>query len=176
LRNRRSTFAGLTSPARFRLQGLATLLAVFSPRFRAGFVSHRRRSWDSPFGAFSSRKLPARYRTDGPTYRFLLQVNPPPKQKVGPTGHGSWVFNPSGNPWRPFVCLVRRPLDAPLGFALRGFARESLGGISPTLLSSAFVGRRLPAAPPAFQSLDRPSPGLPRPPVCKHTKASKATL
>jgi hypothetical protein len=40
---------------RFRLQGLATLVTVSSRRNRAGFISHRQRSWDSPFGAFPSR-------------------------------------------------------------------------------------------------------------------------
>jgi len=44
-------------PALFRLQGLVTLLAVYALRFRAGSVSHRQRSWDSPFGAFSTRKV-----------------------------------------------------------------------------------------------------------------------
>jgi hypothetical protein len=41
--------------AAVRLQGLATLLTVSSLRCRAGFVSHRQRSWDSPYGAFSTR-------------------------------------------------------------------------------------------------------------------------
>jgi len=54
----------LPQPATFRLQGLATLLAVYSRRARAGFVSHRRRSWDSPFGAFSSRKVPAAFASE----------------------------------------------------------------------------------------------------------------
>jgi hypothetical protein len=44
-------------PATVRLQGLITLLTAFALRPRAGFVSHRQRSWDSPFGAFSSRKV-----------------------------------------------------------------------------------------------------------------------
>jgi hypothetical protein len=49
-------FAGrLPFSQRFRLQGLAALLTVSSRRIRAGFVSHRQRSWDSPFGAFPSR-------------------------------------------------------------------------------------------------------------------------
>jgi hypothetical protein len=48
--------AGLSCPAMFRLQGLITLLTAFALRFRAGFVSRRQRSWDSPFGAFSSRE------------------------------------------------------------------------------------------------------------------------
>jgi hypothetical protein len=46
----------LPAPAMVRLQGLTTLGAVYALRARAGFVSRRRRSWDSPFGAFSSRE------------------------------------------------------------------------------------------------------------------------
>jgi hypothetical protein len=56
-RNPRSTAAGSSLPATFRLQGLATLLAAYSLESRAGFVSHRRRSWDSPFGGFPSRRI-----------------------------------------------------------------------------------------------------------------------
>jgi hypothetical protein len=48
--------AGVPHPATFRLQGLATLLTAYSFRARAGFVSPRQRSWDSPFGAFPSRQ------------------------------------------------------------------------------------------------------------------------
>jgi hypothetical protein len=66
IRNRRSTSRGLYLPATFRPQGLITLSTVSSLRSRAGFLSHRLRSWDSPFGAFSSRKavcaLPHRRR------------------------------------------------------------------------------------------------------------------
>jgi len=58
--------AGFCLPATFRLQGLATLLTAFSLRSLAGFVSHRQRSWDSPFGAFSSRKVSRRFRLKHP--------------------------------------------------------------------------------------------------------------
>jgi hypothetical protein len=37
----------LPSPATCRLQGLTTLLTVYSPRRLAGLVSSRQRSWDS---------------------------------------------------------------------------------------------------------------------------------
>jgi hypothetical protein len=57
IRIRRSTDRELYLPAVFRLQGLVTLLTVYSLRIRAGFVSHRQRSWDSPFGAFPSQKV-----------------------------------------------------------------------------------------------------------------------
>jgi hypothetical protein len=45
-------------------------LTSYSLRFLAGFVSHRQRSWDLPFGAFPSRKVPERFRSREPTYRF----------------------------------------------------------------------------------------------------------
>jgi hypothetical protein len=43
---------GLARPATFRLQGLATLLTVCSPRNLAGLVSSRQRSWDSSLRSF----------------------------------------------------------------------------------------------------------------------------
>jgi len=43
---------------RFRLQGLTTLLTVSSSTNLADLVSDRQRSWDSPFGAFSSGQAP----------------------------------------------------------------------------------------------------------------------
>jgi hypothetical protein len=70
LRDRRSTLRGLASPATFRPQGLVTLSTVFSLRTRAGLVSCRQRSWDSPFEAFPSQKVPVRFRPDEPTYRL----------------------------------------------------------------------------------------------------------
>ena len=72
-RNRRSTYHGLSIPATFRPQGLTTLSAACSLRARAGSVSHRRRSWDSPFGAFPSRKVPPRFHEDEPTYCFACR-------------------------------------------------------------------------------------------------------
>jgi len=127
LGDRRSTSRGLCLPATFRLQGLATLLTAYSLRTRAGFVSHRQRSWDSPFGAFSSREgfrcVSAR--------RHPLTVSPtviPSAEARGRHGRPRFLgFYPSGNPWRPSVCLAHRALDAPLGFALLGPQEEHLG-------------------------------------------------
>jgi hypothetical protein len=70
---RRSTYRGLAAPATFRPQGLTTLSAAYSLRAPAGFLSPRRRSWDSPFGAFSSRKVSTRLREEGPTYRLTCR-------------------------------------------------------------------------------------------------------
>jgi hypothetical protein len=76
------------APATVRLQGLATLWAVYALRGRAGFVSHRRRSWDSPFGAFSSRKVSAPFPAGSTRVPCLSSVIPPPKRWAGPTSRG----------------------------------------------------------------------------------------
>jgi len=65
-----SVNTGLPAPANFRVRGLATLFAVCTLQARAGVISRRQRSWDSPFGAYSSRKVSSRFRLDEPTYRF----------------------------------------------------------------------------------------------------------
>jgi hypothetical protein len=93
----------LPAPTTFRPQGLATLSAAYSFRAHAGFISHRPRSWDSPFGAFSSRKVSARFRADEPTCRFACRCSlariasgrgrPNRLQLLG--------FNPFESPWRP---------------------------------------------------------------------------
>jgi hypothetical protein len=70
IRRRRSTVRGFWLPAEFRLQGLITLLTVFALRCLAGFVSCRRRSWDSPFEAFSTREVGLRFRSAEPTCRL----------------------------------------------------------------------------------------------------------
>jgi hypothetical protein len=71
-----------------RPQGLATLSAAYALRARAGFVSRRRRSWDSPFGAFSSRKVSNPFPGGSTRVPFLPSVIPPPKRWAGPTSRG----------------------------------------------------------------------------------------
>jgi hypothetical protein len=83
---------GFPGPATFRLQGLVTLLTVSSLRARAGFVSRRQRSWDSPFGAFPSRKVFRAFPLGSTHMPFLLPVHQPPKRRAGPTGRGSWAL------------------------------------------------------------------------------------
>jgi hypothetical protein len=65
-------------PATFRLQGLATLLAAYSLQSRAGFLSHRQRSWDSPFGAFSSRTVSGLLPPGSPHLPSSLSLLPTP--------------------------------------------------------------------------------------------------
>ena len=64
-------FAGIQSRS-LRLQGLVTLLAFCSPRVPAGFVSPRRRSWDSPFEAFPLLRVSRHSCRKGPTCRSLF--------------------------------------------------------------------------------------------------------
>jgi hypothetical protein len=114
-------------PATFHLQGLATLLAASSLRIRAGFVSHRQRSWDSPFGAFPSRKVPEAF-PHRVHPRTVSPASAPAAEAVGrPNGPRFLGFDPSESPSRPSGGLVRRTPDAPLGLALPGFSIEGLG-------------------------------------------------
>jgi hypothetical protein len=113
-------------PATFRLQGLATLLTVYALRPPAGFVSHRRRSWDSPFGAFSSRKVSGTLPPDAPTCRSAYRCSRRGKRWAGPNRLRLLGFHPSESPWRSGKVLVRRTLDAPMGFCLPGLAIGNL--------------------------------------------------
>jgi len=93
----------LPAPATFRLQGLVTLLAAYSFRAHAGFVSHRPRSWDSPFGAFSSRKVTARFRTVVPTCRLTCRCSLPriAPRRGRPNRPRLLGFDPFESPWQP---------------------------------------------------------------------------
>jgi hypothetical protein len=88
-------------PATVRLQGLATLLAVYSRRARAGLVSYRRRSWDSPFGAFSSRKVSAAFAVGCTRVPFHPPVIPAAEAEGRPNGPRLPGFDPFESPWRP---------------------------------------------------------------------------
>jgi len=84
-------YAGLPYPATVRLQGLATLVTAYALQARAGFVSHRQRSWDSPFGAFPSRRGTDRLSpADEPTCRFSRRysrrVGGGPAQRAAASG------------------------------------------------------------------------------------------
>jgi len=101
VKRRRSTIHGLYLPATFRLQGLITLLTVFSLRNPAGFFSRRRRSWDSPFEAFSARKVIMRSRIIEPTCR--LPADQPIAETNGrePECRGFWALTLTSVPCVP---------------------------------------------------------------------------
>jgi hypothetical protein len=160
LQDRRSTFRGLYLPASFRLQGLVTLLTVSSLRSLAGFLSHQQRSWDSPFGAFSSRKASVTFppgRTHLPFSPADIPGTEVPSRLDRPRFLG---FAPCESPWRRQACLAPQPLDAPLGFVLPGFARGSLDQDFARSPLTRFAGYDdLSPHRPAPQSLDRLPPG-----------------
>jgi len=137
IRSRRSTCRGLCLPATFRLQGLVTLVTASSLRFRAGFVSHRRRSWDSPFGAFSFRKV-SRPFPNGRTH-ILFSLSVYPHRSTGRLDRPQFLgFAPSESPWRPSMLLTRRPLDAPLGLAPLRLRRMPWLGFRPASSHALF--------------------------------------
>jgi hypothetical protein len=137
MKHRRYAFRERCLLATFRLQGLVTLLAAYSLRSRAGFVSHRLRSWDLPFGAFSSWKVTGRFRLGRTHIPFTRRYTLAPKCGGRLDEPQFLGFDPSESPWRSDVCLIRRPLVAPLGLTLPGLLTEALTGISPDLLSRA---------------------------------------
>jgi hypothetical protein len=150
-------------PATFHLQGLVTLLAVYSLRSRAGFVSHRPRSWDLPFGAFPSGKV-----SEGISLRKRpLTVSPigvPAAVALGRPNRSRFPgFAPCRSPWPRGEGLVRPWLDAPLGFALLGYSGEDLVRDFARSPLTRFAGWRMamPAGAPEYQSVfARPNPRL----------------
>jgi hypothetical protein len=114
-RERKSTCGGFARGAAVRLQGLSTLWAVYSFRALAGFISHRRRSWDSPFGASSSRKVSGAFPPGRTHVPFFLPLIPLPKQRAGPAGRGFWAFALAGVPGR------RRVISTPTAGCSLGF-------------------------------------------------------
>jgi hypothetical protein len=125
-RNRRSTHAG--SPARFvppsgfgyPLGGLLPSVPCrffFTPAALLGFTLRSI--------ALSSGIRGVTIRMHPPT---VSPVSAPDARKRGPAQNRLRFlgFDPPESPWRSGKGLVRRPLDAPLGFALPGSSRESL--------------------------------------------------
>jgi len=165
IRNRGSTYRGFCLPATFRLQGLVTLLAVYSPQYRAGSVSHRQRSWDSPFGAFSFRKVSSPFPGGRPHLPFRLSVYP--HRNAGRLDRPRFLgFAPSGSPWRPCMVLTRRPLDAPLGFAPLGPPRTPWQGFRPASSLALFrPGLHPNGGAPESQSASAPLQPLPQLPT-----------
>jgi hypothetical protein len=140
MRNHRSTSRGLCLPATFRLQGLATLLAAYSLRSRAGFVSHRQRSWDSPFGAFSFRKVSGPFPSGRTHLLFPLSVYP--RRRHGPARQ---VAVPGFQPFRESLAATRgvsaRAAGCSLGFHPSRASTNAWARFSPRLLSRASATR-----------------------------------
>jgi hypothetical protein len=89
-----STGRGFAWPATFRLQGLVTLLAAYSPQALVGFVSRQQRLWD-----FALRSIPlspgnsGRFHLDRTHVSFLSPVSPGTvTAQAGPTSRDFWVL------------------------------------------------------------------------------------
>jgi hypothetical protein len=138
IKDRRSTLRGLTSPAVFRLQGLATLLTAYSLRARADLVSCRRRSWDSPFGAFPLSRVSRHSCREGPTCRSPGGI---PCRTQGPAGKASgadfWALTPGQVP----RCRARPKTHVPTGCSLgfRPFQGSFSDGLEPAPADSSLT-------------------------------------
>jgi hypothetical protein len=129
-------------PAAFRLQGLATLLAACSPRRLVGPLSSRQRSWDSPYGAFSSRVVGCGF----PQRRTRLPLRPrlTPARRSAPASIATPSYRALALPRSPVVrrrCLARDGLEAPLGFLpFQGCAADRLAeGLAPSTPLTRFT-------------------------------------
>jgi hypothetical protein len=155
---RGSTARGFAAPATFRLQGLITLLAVSSPRTRAGLVSCRQRSW-----AFALRSVPLPKgiqhvsAPDEPTYRS------PCRYSLGRTLGQDRQAPASGLlPFRKSLAATGAINATAAGYSLGlrplpGQSTEDLAHVStraplPHLVAAA----ALTAAAPVPQSLNQP--------------------
>jgi len=139
LRNQRSAFRG-RSPARhvppsgfgYPLDGLLPSVPCrfyFAPAALLGFALR---------SLLLSKGNRAVSGSEEPTYRSLACI-PLHARCRGRLDEPRFLgFDPSKSPWRPNVCLVRRPLVAPVGFTLPGPLAKALTGISPDLLSRAW--------------------------------------
>jgi hypothetical protein len=157
LRNRGSTSRGLCLPATFRLQGLATLLAAYSPQSRAGLVSYRQRSWDLPFGAFSFRKVSSPFPGGRTHIPFHLPVYLHRRHRP------AWqAAVPGFQPFRESLA-IERAFNTPITGCSPGFlpfraSTNALTGISPSLLSRAFPFRAVHPGGGAPEYRSAPAP------------------
>jgi hypothetical protein len=163
IRNRRSTDRRLCPPATFRLQGLATLLTVSSLRSRAGFVSHRQRSWDSPFGACSLGGYPCVSARMSP--RTVSPAGIPSTRgcRAGPAGRGSWAVA------QPRVSVGKRGFRTPTSGSSHGFcpsrvrSQRPWPGFRPASSHALCRSGSHPLDPPAPQSVNQSLAGPTRP-------------
>jgi hypothetical protein len=101
-------------------------------------------------------------------HTVLPPIYPTPTNRDG-AGAGDrsfWASTLRRSPWRARVCLVRHPLDAPLGFRLLGLCAKTFVRISPNVRSHAcgHAFRHRPGVP-AYRSIPasaRPSPAVNR--------------
>jgi hypothetical protein len=149
-------------PASFRPQGFVSLSAVLSLRNRAGFVSHRRRSWDSPFEGFPSREVSRCFHPDGPTYRFTS-----PFSRHRSTGPADEAPVSGLRPVSRVPCGVACDEHAgcrilPWVFPFQGLGVKALSRISPGLLSRAWLAHSRKDISPKRDTPQQPSRRAPQ--------------
>jgi hypothetical protein len=155
---------GLPHPATVRLQGLVTLLTAFARRGRARLVSSRQRSWDSPFGAFSSQKVADAFphRSDPHTVSPVGVPEPHKATWTGPTSRGSWALT------LPEVPGDKAGISSPaagcsLGFPLSGQSSASLASDSAPAPPACFAGHQPYDQQPAGTSESQSALAWPHP-------------
>lgn len=104
---------------RFRLQGLTTLVTVFSSASLADLISDQQRSWDLPFGAFSSRQTPQHSCCADPHAVGSRRRTLPKQSTTCDTSASGLCPCPESLAVESGV-YARPPPEAPLGFALIG--------------------------------------------------------
>jgi hypothetical protein len=97
--DRRVHYGRALPSRRFRLQGLATLLTVFSSAALANRVSDRQRSWASPFEAFSSRRA-SRHSCRADPHAVSYPSLIPPEGRCRLEPHRLLGFAPAESAWR----------------------------------------------------------------------------
>jgi hypothetical protein len=125
-KDRRSTCRGLTRPLRstFRVWLPSWRFPPLDPApvlFHTGSARGIHPSELSP-----PERYPGYYHPDEPTYRFAYRCSRRGKRWAGPNRLRFLGFHPFESPWQAGKGLVRRPLDAPMGFSLAGSAIGSL--------------------------------------------------
>jgi hypothetical protein len=154
----------LPQPATFRPQGLVTLAAAYSLRARAGLLSCRRRSWDSPFGAFSFRKVSATFPGGCTHTPFFPSVSPAAKRWAGPTGRGLWVLTLPGVPRGNHRISAEYRRMLPWALPSQGFQPRLCAAFTSAPPSRFREPVSRPASP-APRSINQPQPDLVRRPA-----------
>jgi hypothetical protein len=167
--------AGVTGPLRsaFRVWLPSWRLPPFDPvpvLFHTGSAHGIHPSERSPLARY-----PTRFRPEGPTYRFSCRCSL--RRSTGPARQAAVSgLRPCRESLAITACLALRPLDAPLGFPLLGFARRSLDRDSARSPLTRFADSAAEATPTGAPE-SRSAPAWPRPfAAASRTGLDRATL
>ena len=120
---------------------------------RAGFISHRQRSWDLPFGAFSTRKVPDRFPDRMDPHTVYPAVDSECRStQAGSASRGFWALTLARVPGDPHVFSMPSAM-LPWVFPSQGYSQKPGSGFRPTSSHALRDETRIP--PPAPQSIDQ---------------------